>query len=152
MSLGDFLMLKEFKIFALRGNMLDLAVGVIVGGGFGKIVTSFVNDILMPPFGLVLGRVNFVDLYLVLSGSVPVGTPLSEAISIPGVVTWNYGSFINTVIDFTIIAFSVFLLIKAVNKMHQPPAEPTTRKCPYCTSDIPLLATRCPHCTSQLSV
>ena len=141
-------MLKEFKTFALRGNVLDLAVGVIIGGGFGKIVTSFVNDILMPPIGLILGKVNFSDLYIVLSGKVPVGTPLSKAGELEGVVTWNYGNFLNSVIDFIIIAFCVFLLIKAVNKMHQD--KPQNKKCQFCQTDIPMAATRCPHCTSQL--
>lgn len=144
-------MLKEFKLFALRGNVLDLAVGVIIGGGFGKIVTSFVNDILMPPIGLLLGRVNFSDLYLVIYGAVPAGTPLAEAITLPGVVTWNYGNFVNAVIDFTIVAFSIFLVIKAVNKVQTPPAAPNTKPCPYCASDIAIAATRCPHCTSQLT-
>lgn len=144
-------MLKEFKLFALRGNVLDLAVGVIIGGGFGKIVTSFVNDILMPPIGLLLGRVNFSDLYLVIYGAVPAGTPLAEAITLPGVVTWNYGNFVNAVIDFTIVAFSIFLVIKAVNKVQTPPAAPNTKPCPHCASDIAIAATRCPHCTSQLT-
>ena len=141
-------MLKEFKTFALRGNVLDLAVGVIIGAGFGKIVTSFVNDVLMPPIGLVLGKVNFSDLYIVLSGNVPSGTPLAKIGDMEGVVTLNYGSFINTVIDFFIVAFCVFILIKAVNKMQQE--KPITKKCEYCQTDIPNAATRCPHCTSKL--
>ena len=141
-------MFKEFKKFALRGNVLDLAVGVIVGGGFGKIITSFVNDILMPPIGLILGKVNFTDLYVVLSGDVPAGTPLTEAAKIQGVVTWNYGSFVNNVINFIIIAFCVFLLIKAVNKMYRD--VPENKKCTFCQTDIPVAATRCPHCTSLL--
>jgi large conductance mechanosensitive channel len=141
-------MLKEFKTFALRGNVLDLAVGVIIGAGFGKIVTSFVNDVLMPPIGLVLGKVNFSDLYIVLSGNVPSGTPLAKIGDMEGIVTLNYGSFINTVIDFFIVAFCVFILIKAVNKMQQE--KPITKKCEYCQTDIPNAATRCPHCTSKL--
>lgn len=142
-------MFKEFKKFALRGNVLDLAVGVIVGGGFGKIITSFVNDILMPPIGLILGKVNFADLYIVLSGDVPAGTPLTEAAKIQGAVTWNYGSFVNNVINFIIIAFCVFILIKAVNKMYRD--VPENKKCAFCQTEIPVAATRCPHCTSQLN-
>lgn len=142
-------MIKEFKQFALRGNVLDLAVGVVIGGAFGKIVTSFVSDILMPPIGLLLGRVNFTDLYLVIQGNVPAGTPLSEAAALPGVVTWNYGSFLNNVVDFLIIATTIFLLIRAINHMKKP--EPPAKKpCPYCISEIPQQATRCPHCTSQV--
>jgi large conductance mechanosensitive channel len=145
-------MLKEFKQFALRGNVLELAVGIIIGGAFGKIVTSFVNDILMPPLGLLLGQVNFTDMYLVIKGQVPSGTPLSVAASTAGVVTWNYGAFINSVVDFCIIAFSVFLFIRAINKMQKPaPAPaPSTKTCPHCATEIPIKATRCPHCTSQL--
>ena len=145
-------MLKEFKEFALRGNVMDLAVGVIIGGAFGKIITSFVNDILMPPLGLILGNVNFTDLYLVISGTVPPGTPLSEAAKITGAVTWNYGSFINAVVDFAIVAFVIFLMIRTINRMEKPAPAPevTTKACPFCATEIPLKATRCPHCTSQL--
>lgn len=147
-------MLKEFRQFALRGNVMDLAVGVIIGGAFGKIVTSFVNDILMPPFGLLLYQVNFTDLYLVIKGQVPAGTPLSEAAKLAGVVTWNYGAFINAVIDFAIIAFVIFLMIRVINRMQKPaltavPA-PSAKTCPHCATEIPLKATRCPHCTSHL--
>jgi large conductance mechanosensitive channel len=147
-------MLKEFKEFALRGNVIDLAVGVIIGGAFGKIVTSFVNDILMPPIGLLLGSVNFTDLYVVLKGVVPTGTPLSEAKAITGVITWNYGVFLSAVVDFAIIAFVIFLFIRAINRMTKPApapaAAPTTKTCPHCATEIPLKATRCPNCTSQL--
>ncbi len=131
---------------------MDLAVGVIIGGGFGKIVSSFVNDILMPPLGLLLGQVNFTDLYLVIKGQVPEGTPLSEAAKITGVVTWNYGSFINSVVDFLLLAFAVFLMIRIINQMKKPVpvSAPMTKSCPHCATDIPLKATRCPHCTSQL--
>jgi large conductance mechanosensitive channel len=145
-------MLKEFKQFLMRGNVLELAIGIIIGGAFGKIVTSFVDDILMPPIGLILGQVNFSDLYLVIKGQVPAGTPLGEAAKISGVVTWNYGSFITSVVDFTIVAFAIFLLIRAVNKLQKPaptPA-PSTKICPQCATEIPLQAVRCPHCTSQL--
>jgi large conductance mechanosensitive channel len=148
-------MLKEFRNFAMRGNVIDLAVGVIIGGAFGKIVTSFVNDILMPPIGLLLGSVNFVDLYVVLKGVVPAGMPLAEAKTIAGAVTWNYGAFLSTIIDFTIITFAIFLVIRAINRMKKQepapaPAAPTTKTCPHCATEIPLAATRCPHCTSQL--
>ena len=145
-------MLKEFKEFALRGNVMDLAVGVIIGGAFGKIITSFVNDILMPPLGLILGNVSFTDLYLVIKGAVPPGTPLSEAAKITGVVTWNYGSFINAVVDFAIVAFVIFLMIRTINRLEKPAPAPevTTKACPFCATEIPLKATRCPHCTSQL--
>ena len=143
-------MLKEFKKFALRGNVMDLAVGVIIGAAFGKIVTSFVNDILMPPLGLILGQVNFTDLYLVIKGQVPVGTPLSEAAKISGVVTWNYGSFLNSVVDFTIITFAVFILIRAINRLQKPAIEPGLKNCKYCTKEIPFKATRCPYCTSEV--
>ncbi len=145
-------MLNEFKQFAMRGNVMDLAVGVIIGGAFGKIVTSFVNDILMPPLGLLLGQVNFADLYLVIKGQVPAGTPLTEAAKLAGVVTWNYGAFINSVVDFTIIALVIFLIIHALNRIQKPApmADPTTKTCPRCATDIPVRAVRCPHCTSEL--
>jgi large conductance mechanosensitive channel len=145
-------MLKEFKEFALRGNVIDLAVGVIIGGAFGKIVTSFVNDILMPPIGLLLGQVNFTDLYIVLRGNVPVGTPLAAAKTLEGVITWNYGAFLSAIVDFTIIAFAIFMFIRQINRLKRPApaAEPTTKECPHCFTQIPIKATRCPNCTSQL--
>jgi large conductance mechanosensitive channel len=145
-------MLKEFRQFALRGNVIDLAVGVVIGGAFGKIVTSFVNDILMPPIGLLLGQVNFTNLYLVIRGQVPAGTSLSEAQALAGVVTWNYGSFLSAVVDFAIITFSIFLVIRAINRMQKPApaAAPTMKACPHCATEIPLMASRCPYCTSQL--
>mgnify|MGYP001827469373 CR=1 FL=1 len=144
-------MFKEFKEFTLRGNVIDLAIGVIIGAAFGKIVTSFVNDILMPPIGLLLGNVDFSNLFINLSGQ-PYGS-LEEA-QAAGAATINYGLFINTVLDFIIVAFVIFLLVRQVNRMRRereaPPAEPTTRECPYCLSTVPLKATRCPHCTSEL--
>jgi large conductance mechanosensitive channel len=144
-------MFKEFKEFTLRGNVIDLAIGVIIGAAFGKIVTSFVNDILMPPIGLLLGNVDFSNLFINLSGQ-PYGS-LEEA-QAAGAATINYGLFINTVLDFIIVAFVIFLLVRQVNRMRRereaPPAEPTTRECPYCLSTVPLQATRCPHCTSEL--
>jgi large conductance mechanosensitive channel len=144
-------MLKEFKEFAMRGNVLDMAVGIIIGAAFGGIVTSFVNDILMPPIGLLLGRVDFSNLFLTLRGE-PFAT-LAQA-KAAGATTLNYGVFLNTLVNFLIVAFAVFLLIRQVNKLRrQPepaPAAPTTKECPYCISGIPIKATRCPHCTSAL--
>ena len=148
-------MLKEFRTFILRGNVVDLAVGVIIGGAFGKIVSSLVADIIMPPIGLLLGNVDFSNLYLVMrgAGNVPGGTPLAEAQKIAGVITWNYGLFISNIISFVILAIAIFLMIKGINRMQrQPaPADPTTKECPRCFTSIPIKATRCPHCTSELS-
>lgn len=142
-------MLKEFKEFAIRGNVLDLAVAVIMGGAFGKIVTSLVNDILMPPIGVLLGKVDFSNLFINLSGQAYASLAEAKA---AGAATINYGVFLNTVIDFVIVAFVIFLLIKQVNRLKReaPPAAPTTKECPYCLSTIPLKATRCAHCTSEL--
>lgn len=144
-------MFKEFKEFAMRGNVLDMAVGVIIGAAFGKIVNSFVADIMMPPLGLLLGQVDFSNLFINLSGK-PLAS-LAEA-KTAGAPTINYGLFINQVIDFVIVAFAIFLLIRQINAMRRrseaPPAVPTTKSCLYCLSDIPLKATRCPHCTSEL--
>ena len=143
-------MLKEFKAFAMRGNVLDLAVGIIIGAAFGRIVSSFVADILMPPIGLLLGGLNFTDMFLTLRGG--RYATLAEA-QANGAVTLNYGQFIGTVVDFVIIAFAIFLLVRQVNRLQrQPaPAEPTTKDCPYCFSSIPIQATRCPQCTSELA-
>jgi large conductance mechanosensitive channel len=142
-------MLREFRAFVMRGNVVDLAVAVVLGAAFGAIVTSFVNDLLMPPLGLVLGRVNFTDLFVSLTGQ---SYPNLAAAKAAGAPTFNYGVFINTVINFLIIAFVVFLLVRQVNRLTgpAPAAAPTTRECPYCASLIPLKATRCPHCTSEL--
>ncbi len=144
-------MLKEFKEFAMRGNVIDLAIGVIIGGAFGKIISSFVADVLMPPISLLLGKVNFADMFITLSGE--KFTTL-EAAKAAGAVTLNYGAFISTVIDFLIVAFVIFLVIKQINKMKPKPAvvpaEPTAKDCPYCFTAIPIKATRCPHCTSEL--
>ena len=142
-------MLQEFKKFIMRGNVFDLAVGIIIGGAFGKIVTSFVNDILMPPIGALLGKVDFANLFIDLSGQKFASlTAAQEA----GTATINYGMFLNTILDFIIVALVIFLLIRQVNKLkkEEPAAAPTTKACPYCKTDIPLAATRCPHCTSQL--
>jgi len=144
-------MLKEFKEFALRGNVLDLAIGIIIGGAFGQIVTSFVNDILMPPVGLLLGNVDFSNLFINLSGGRFDSLAAAQE---AGAATINYGLFVSTVIDFVIVAFAIFLLVRQVNRLQrreeEGPAEPTTKGCPYCLSTIALQATRCPHCTSEL--
>ena len=149
-------MLKEFRDFIMRGNVLDLAVAVIIGGAFGKIVTSLVNDIIMPPLGLILGNVDFSNLYLVMRGTVPAGTSLAEAQKVAGVVTLNWGLFVTNIINFLIVAFVIFLLVRGSNQMANAlkkpaaPAAPTTKECPYCLSAVALKATRCPHCTSEL--
>ena len=144
-------MLKEFKEFAMRGNVLDMAIGIIIGAAFGKIVSSFVNDVLMPPIGLLLGKVDFSSLFINLSGT-PYAT-LTEA-KAAGAAVIRYGAFLNTALDFLIVAFVIFLLIRQVNRLRrQPevaPAAPTTMACAYCLSTIPIKATRCPHCTSEL--
>ncbi len=144
-------MLQEFKEFALRGNVIDLAIAVVIGAAFGSIVTSFVNDILMPPIGMVVGNVDFSNLFITLSrGQFETLAAAQEA----GAATLNYGLFINTVVDFLIIAFALFLVVRQVNRLQrskeEEPAEPTTKECPYCLTTIPIGATRCPHCTSQL--
>ncbi len=145
-------MLKEFKEFAMRGNVLDMAVGIIIGGAFGKIITSFVGDILMPPLGLLLGKVDFSNLFLNISGKDYESLAAAKQ---AGAATINYGIFLNTVLDFVIVAFAIFLLIKQVNRMKREPApvpaEPTTKDCPFCLSSIAIKAVRCPHCTSQLA-
>ncbi len=146
-------MLKEFKELAMRGPVLDLAIGVILGAAFGKIVSSMVNDILMPPIGLLLGHIDFSNLFINLSGT--HYDTLAEAKK-AGAVVIGWGVFLNTVLEFLIVAFAVFLLIRQINKLKKPvavPAAPSTKKeCPFCLSGIPLKATRCPQCTSNLSV
>lgn len=141
-------MLKEFKEFALRGNVLDLAVALVIGAAFGKIVTSFVTDVLMPPIGLVLGRVDFASLFINLS-SQPYAT-LKDARA-AGAPVIAYGTFLSTIVDFVIIAFVVFLVVRQINRMRAPAPAPATKECPRCASMIPLKATRCPHCTSDLA-
>jgi large conductance mechanosensitive channel len=142
-------MLKEFREFIMRGNVVDLAVGVIIGGAFGQIVSSLVSDIVMPPIGLLLKGVDFANLFISLSGQ-PYAT-LAEA-QAAGAPTLNYGNFINSVIDFLLVGLVIFLLIRAINRLKRPapPADPSTKECPYCFSTIALKATRCPSCTSQL--
>ena len=143
---------SEFKEFAMKGNVVDLAVGVIIGGAFGKIVDSFVKDVVMPVIGRMLGGVDFKHLYLNLGDKVFETLEAAEKAGAPIV---KYGAFINSVVDFVIIAFAIFMAIKVMNRLKRaeeasPSAEPTTRECPHCLSAIPLKATRCPHCTSQL--
>ncbi len=150
-------MLKEFKEFAMRGNVVDMAVGIIIGAAFGKIVDSMVADVIMPPIGLLLGSVDFSNLYIVLkegATALAAGAPLAEAKK-AGAVTLNYGQFINFVISFVIVAFAVFILIRGINRLKRAeeaaaPAVPTTRECPFCASSISLKATRCPNCTSEV--
>lgn len=142
-------MLKEFRDFAMRGNVLDMAIGVIIGGAFGKIVSSLVSDVLMPPLGLVLGKVDFSSLFLNLSNT---PQPSLAAAKAAGTPTLNYGVFLQTVFDFVIIAFVIFMLVKQVNRLKkEPPAgPPTTKDCPHCLSTISIKATKCAHCTSNL--
>jgi large conductance mechanosensitive channel len=146
-------MLKEFKDFAVKGNVVDMAVGIIIGAAFGTIVRSLVSDIIMPPIGLLLGNVDFSELFVVLKQGAQVGPyPTIADAQAAGAVTLNYGVFINTIISFIIVAFAVFMVIKQMNKLKReaPPAPPNTKECPYCFSVIPIKATRCPSCTSDL--
>jgi large conductance mechanosensitive channel len=143
-------MWREFRDFAMRGNVVDLAVGIIIGAAFGKIVSSLVNDMLMPPIGVLLGKVDFSNLFVSLSAQ--HYNSLAEA-KAAGAATLNYGIFINNIIDFLIVAFAVFLLVRQVNRFTTKPAPaaaPTTKECPYCITQIPLKATRCPQCTSEI--
>jgi large conductance mechanosensitive channel len=149
-------MFKEFKEFAMRGNVVDMAVGIILGAAFGTIVASLVADILMPPIGLLLGGIDFSNLFIVLKEGVKAAGPYASlaAAKAAGAVTINYGFFINTIISFIIVAFAIFLLIRGLNQFKRqeqaPPSVPTTKECPYCFSTIPIKAIRCPHCTSEL--
>jgi large conductance mechanosensitive channel len=144
-------MFREFREFAMRGNVVDLAVGIIIGAAFSKIVTSLVNDIIMPPIGLVVGRVDFSNLFINLSGQSYASLAEAKAAGAP---TINYGVFLNNVIDFVIVAFAIFLLVRFINRLsrqlEREAKAPTTRECPFCLSSIPLRATRCPQCTSTL--
>jgi large conductance mechanosensitive channel len=149
-------MLKEFKKFVMRGNVVDMAVGIVIGAAFGTIVKSLVTDIIMPPIGLLLGNVDFANLFTVLKEGATAAGPyasLADA-QAAGAVTINYGLFINTIISFIIVAFAIFILIRKINalkkKEEAPPAVPTTKDCPYCLTSIPIKATRCPNCTSEL--
>jgi large conductance mechanosensitive channel len=146
-------MLKEFKEFIMRGNVVDMAIGIIIGAAFGTIIKSLVDDLIMPPIGMALGNVDFSNIFAVLKdGKMPGPYPTLAAAKAAGAVTMNFGIFVNTVISFLIVAFSVFLLIRQVNrfKKEPPPADPTTRDCPFCLSVIPIKAVRCPQCTSDL--
>ena len=144
-------MFKEFKEFAMRGNVMDMAIGIVLGAAFGKIVSSFVKDVLMPPIGKLMGNVDFSNLFIMLSDG--DYTTLAEAQE-AGAATLNYGVFINTVLDFVIVAFAIFIVVKQMNRLKKkeeaPPAEPTTRDCPFCCSTISLKASRCPQCTSGI--
>ena len=146
-------MLQEFKKFLMRGNVIDLAVALVIGAAFTAVVTSFVNDLLMPPIGRLLGRVNFTDLFVSLDGR---SFPSLAAAKAAGAPTLNYGAFITTIINFVIIAFAVFLVVRTVSRLTAPsataPAPATTRECPHCAMTIALRAVRCPHCTSDLRV
>ncbi|HTP44568.1 MAG TPA: large-conductance mechanosensitive channel protein MscL [Candidatus Acidoferrum sp.] len=142
-------MLKEFKEFAMRGNVLDMAVGIIIGAAFGKIITSLVGDILMPPLGMILGKVDFSNLFVNISGKSYESLAAAKAAGAP---TVNYGIFLNNIIDFIVVAFAIFLLIRMVNRWNKPApaAAPTTKECSYCATAIPTAAKRCPNCTSEL--
>jgi large conductance mechanosensitive channel len=148
-------MWKEFKEFVMRGNVMDMAVGIIIGSAFGVIVKSLVDDIIMPPIGLLLGGVDFANLFALLKAGSPAGPYASLAdAKAAGAVTINYGMFVNVVITFLIVAFVVFLLVRGISRLKRkeeaPPPEPTTKECPYCLSAIPIKATRCAYCTSEL--
>ena len=142
-------MVKEFKDFIARGNVMDMAVGIIIGAAFGKIIASLVTDVIMPPIGLAMGGISFADMFIVLAGQ---GAPTLEAAKAAGAVTLNYGLFIDTLIQFLIIAFAVFMLVKWVNKLKKaaPPPLPDTKECPNCFTRIPIKAVKCPNCTSTL--
>lgn len=148
-------MLKDFKEFVMRGNVVDMAVGIIIGAAFGTIVNSLVSDVIMPPIGLILGNVDFASLFIVLKDGKVAGPYESlAAAKAAGAVTVNYGLFMNTIINFLIVVFAVFLLVRNINKLRRekeaPPAMPTTKECPYCLSVVSIKATRCAHCTSEL--
>jgi large conductance mechanosensitive channel len=148
-------MLKEFKEFAMRGNVVDMAVGIIIGAAFGTIVNSLVQDVIMPPIGLLLGKIDFSNFFAVLKEGKVAGPYASVAAAkAAGAVTINFGVFVNTIISFVIVAFAVFLLVRTINKLRRqeeaPPPLPTTKECAYCLSNIPIKATRCPNCTSEL--
>lgn len=150
-------MFKDFKEFVMRGNVVDMAIGIVIGAAFGTIVKSFVDDVLMPPIGLLLGNVDFANLFTVLKEGTKAAGPYASlaAAKAAGAVTLNWGTFINTIISFFIIAFAVFLVIKGINRLKRekeaPPVEVATKECPFCFTTIPIQASRCPHCTSQLT-
>lgn len=144
-------MFKEFKEFAIKGNVVDLAIGVIIGGAFGKIVSSLVNDIIMPIIGVLIGNMDFSNFFISLDGNKYATLKQAQE---AGAATLNYGLFLNTIIEFFIISFSIFMVIRQINKFRkeEEPAPATTKKCDYCFSEIPIKATRCPHCTSELII
>ena len=147
-------MWKEFKEFAIKGNAIDLAVGVIIGAAFGSIITSLVKDILMPPIGLITGGLDFSNKFLILKDAPGGGVFATSADAVmAGAITWNYGNFITLIINFLIVALCIFLMIRALNKMKRPSpsAAPVSKDCPHCAMTIPIKATRCPHCTSEMS-
>ena len=141
-------MLSDFRKFLLRGNVMELAVGIVIGAAFTAVVTSFVSDLLMPPIGLALGGRNFNDLFVSLDGT---AYPSLAAAKAAGAATLNYGAFLNTVLNFVIVGFTIFMLVRSVNRMSPPAAPPPTRECPHCTAMISVRASRCPQCTSQVS-
>ena len=142
-------MWKEFKEFALKGSVIDLAIGIVIGAAFGTIVKSLVDDILMPPIGLILGKADFSNLFYDLSGQHPVSLADAQLRGLPVIA---YGTFLNTIVNFLIIAFAIFMLVRAVNKIHaQPPPPPNSKDCPYCLTAIPLAATRCAACCSEVA-
>ena len=149
-------MLKEFKEFAMKGSVLDMAIGIVIGGAFSPIVKSLVDDILMPPIGMLLGGVDFANMFAVLREGAEAAGPYETvaAAQEAGAVTINYGMFINTIITFLIVAFAIFMMVKSINRWKReeeaPPAEPTTKQCEFCDTEIPIAATRCPNCTSEL--
>lgn len=150
-------MFQEYKTFAIRGNVVDMAVGIIIGAAFNGIVQSLVNDVLMPPIGLLMGDVDFSNLFVTLkTGPTPGPYPTLEAAKSAGAVTLNLGVFVNTLISFLIVSFAVFLLVRYINRLREPdagpPPPPSIKKCPHCISDVPVKASRCPHCTSELTV
>jgi large conductance mechanosensitive channel len=149
-------MVKEFKDFAVRGNVVDMAVGIIIGGAFGTVVKSFVDDVMMPPLGMLVGNIDFQNILVVLRQGTPAGPyETLAAAKEAGAVTLNLGLFVNAIVSFAIVAFAVFLLVRSLNRLKRkeeaPAAAPTTRDCPFCMSSIPLKATRCPHCTSEVA-
>jgi len=149
-------MLKEFKEFAMKGSVLDMAIGIVIGGAFSPIVKSLVDDVLMPPIGMLMGGVDFANMFAILKEGAKAAGPYDSlaAAQEAGAVTVNYGAFINTIVTFVIVAFAIFMMVKSINRWKQeeeaPPAEPTTKSCGYCDTEIPIAATRCPHCTSEL--
>jgi large conductance mechanosensitive channel len=147
--------IKEFKEFIMRGNVMDMAVGIVIGAAFGGIVKSLVSDVIMPPIGLLLGKVDFANMFAVLKqGTTPGPYATVAAANEAGAVTLNFGVFVNTIINFVILGFAIFLVVKGVNQLRRPKpapaAEPTTKDCPFCLSKVPIKATRCPNCTSEL--